>query len=211
MPRSGFFYPSPSSLIFSICRYRVPIRYLAMTNIFLDNTAALRKKVPASKLYLNRFFFILLKQSIYFHMVLSYSAYAIATLAYHLPVMLHCDSRPLCTASWSVCEMQPTLATSISSIAFYIFLTLSHKMTWTCCLSISHMFSISSIACFTCSAVWLFAALVTLPVLLEWTCSTIWVLVFYMPYQMSSIRCSPARQSYYRFYMSQLDCFRCLI
>ena len=35
------------------------------------------------------FFFILLKQSIYFHMALSYSASAITTLAYHL----HCVNR----------------------------------------------------------------------------------------------------------------------
>ena len=53
-----------------------------------------------------------------------------------------------------VCEMQPTLGTSISSIAFYIFLMLSCKMTWMRCLSISHVFSISSVACFTCCAVW---------------------------------------------------------
>ena len=37
MSWSGFFYPSP--LIFSIWQYRVPIRYSALTNIFLDNTA----------------------------------------------------------------------------------------------------------------------------------------------------------------------------
>ena len=93
-PDQVFFYPDTdrSPLIFSICRYWV--RYLVLTNIFLDNTAALRKKVPASKLFLNRFS-PLLKQSLYFHMALSYSAYAIATLAYHLP----CVSRWVCDAA----------------------------------------------------------------------------------------------------------------
>ena len=152
-----FFYPDPvpSPLIFSICRYQVPIQYLALTNILMDNTAALRKKGPASKLFLNMFFFILLKQSIYFHMALSYST-CYFNIGLHLPCVSRwvCDSRPSCTASWSVCETQLTLGTSISSTAFYIFLTLSHKMTWTRCLSISHTFSISSIACFTSSAVW---------------------------------------------------------
>ena len=79
-------------------------------------------------------FSILLKQSLYFHMALSYSAYATATLAYHL----RCVIRWVCDAAlWqqtlvysqlkcgSVTKMQPTLGSSISSIAFYIFLTLS--------------------------------------------------------------------------------------
>ena len=83
----SFFYPNPhpSPLISSKCQYRDPVRYLDSTNIFLDNRAALKKEVPASKLSPNIFFFIVLKQSIYFHMALSYSAYAIATLAYQLP------------------------------------------------------------------------------------------------------------------------------
>ena len=57
-----FFYPdsNPSPLIFN----PDPILILLLTNIFQDNTAALRNKVPA---YLNRFF-MLLKQSQYFHM-----------------------------------------------------------------------------------------------------------------------------------------------
>ena len=102
-----FFLPRSQSESF-ICRYRVPIRYSAWTNIALDNTAALRKKAPASKLFLNSFFFILLKQIIYFYTTLSYSAYAIATLASTFfvsageSVTLHCDSRPSCTASWSM-------------------------------------------------------------------------------------------------------------
>ena len=139
MSQSGFFfYPDPnlSLLIFSKCRYRVPIRYLALTNIFLDNTAALRKKVPTSKLFLNRFL-LFCWNKVYFHMALSYSSY--------VSVTLRCDSRPSYTASWSVCKTQPTLGTSISSNACFIFLTLSHEMT-----SISHAFSISLIACFTC-------------------------------------------------------------
>ena len=76
-------------------------------------------------------------------MALSYSAYAIPTLASTFLVLagesvtLHCDSRPSCTASRSVCEMQLTLGTSILSFAFFIFFTLSHKMTWTRCSSIS--------------------------------------------------------------------------
>ena len=82
-----FFSPwsrSESFLIFCKCRYWVLIWNLASANVFLDKTAAIRKIVPACKLFLNCFF-ILLKQSIYFDMVLSYSAYAIATLAYHPP------------------------------------------------------------------------------------------------------------------------------
>ena len=63
-------------------------------------------------------------------------------------VTLHCDSRPSCTASWSVCETEPTLGTSIKSMFFSLYSL--------CCysLSISRAFSISSVACFTCSAVW---------------------------------------------------------
>ena len=59
-------------------------------------------------------------------MALSYSAYAITTLASTFLVLagesvtLHYDSRPLCTASRSVCETQLTLGTSILSLAFFI-------------------------------------------------------------------------------------------
>ena len=61
----------------------IPIlmQYLALTNIFLDNTAVLKNLHPSCSLIV---LLILLKQSLYFHMALSYSAYAIATLAYHL-------------------------------------------------------------------------------------------------------------------------------
>ena len=149
MSWSGFFSPQsdPSPLIFSICRYWVPIRYSALTNILLDNTAALRKKKYLHSLIV---FFILLEKSIYFHMALSYSAYAIPTLADHLPCVSRwvCDSRPSCTGSWSVWD---------AAHAWYhcfLFLMLSCKMTWTRCLSISHAFSISSVVCFTYSAVW---------------------------------------------------------
>ena len=140
MSQSGVFYPDPdpSPLIFSICWYRVPIRCLALTNIFLDNTAALRNKGPASKLFHNIFFFILLKQSIYFQMALSYSA-------------CYCNiGRPnsLCQQGWSVtadphvqppevCVRCSPCLVPPSSTAFKIFFTLSHKMTWTCGLSIS--------------------------------------------------------------------------
>ena len=155
----GIFYPiiDPSPLIFSKCQYQVPIRYLALTNIFLDSTAAFRKKIPASKLFLNR-----LKQSIYFHMALILHN-AIATLAYHFPCISRwvCDAAPwqqtLATASWSV-EVWKCVHDAARSVPpyhqllFFIFFLLSHKIMW--CLSISHAFSISSIACFTCSAVW---------------------------------------------------------
>ena len=195
-----FFYldPDPSSLISCKCWYRVAIRYLVLTNIFLDNTAALRKKVPASKLFLNRFS-PLLKQSLYFHMALSYSAYAIATLAYHLP----CVSRWVCDAAlWQQtlmcsqlkCVRQLTLGTSISCIAFYKFLTLSREITFLPFESIHEC---------------LFAS-VSLPVLLEWT-RIFWEFVFYKPYKPSSIKCSSAKRPYCRCYMSPLDCFRFLI
>ena len=36
-------------------------------------------------------------------------------------VTLRRDSRPSCTASWSVCETQPTLGASISSIVLFFF------------------------------------------------------------------------------------------
>ena len=76
-----------------------------ITIIFLDNTAALRKKAPTSKLFLNSFFFIiiiLLQQSIYFHMLFL----ILHMLLKHWPttflvlagesVILHCDSRLVC-------------------------------------------------------------------------------------------------------------------
>ena len=90
-------------------------------------------------------------------MALSYYPYAIATLAFLAlageSVMLHCDSRPSFTASQRVCETQPMLGTSISSIVFF-HISLSHKMMCTCLLTISHTFSISLICCFTCYALW---------------------------------------------------------
>ena len=158
MSRSGFFYPhpNPSPLIFSICRYRVPIWYLALTNIYLDNTAALRKKVPAPKLFLNRFFYFVETKSI-----LSYGSFLFCICYSNIVLHLPCVSRWVCDAAlWQqtlvtadeVWETQLTLGT-ISSFAFFIFFTLSHKMTWTHCLSISNAFSTST-ACFTCSAVW---------------------------------------------------------
>ena len=163
MSRSGFFYPNPdlSLSMFSTCRYWVPVRYLTLTNIFTWIIQLhLETKYPYLSCSLVGFLFILLKQSIYFHKALPYSAYAITTLASTFLVLagecvtLHCDSRPSCAASWSVCETQPTLGTSISSTAFYKFLRLTRKKTWTRCSSISHTFSISSIARFICSAVW---------------------------------------------------------
>ena len=154
MSWSGFFYPDPdpSLSIFSICRYRVPMWYLALTNFTWIIQLHLETKYlhPSCSLV---GFFILLKQSIYFHMALPYSAYAIATLAYHIP----CVSRWVCDAVL-VCShlkcVRRTHAWYLHIIAFNKFLTLSHKITWTHCLSISHTFSISSIASFTCSAVW---------------------------------------------------------
>ena len=120
---------------------RVLIQNLALTNIFLDNTAALRKKYlhPScsliflflfcwNKVYTFRWLFLII------HMLLQHWP----TICLALPgesVMLHYDSRPLCTASWSVCKMQPMLGTFISSTALFIFFMLSRKMTWTCCLS----------------------------------------------------------------------------
>ena len=117
-------------------------------NIFLDNIAALR----GFKLFLNRIF-ILLKQSKDFHIALSYSAYATAILAYHLP----CVSKWVCDAAlWQqtheYSQRLATLGTFISSTAIFHILTLSRKMTWRRCLSISHPFRISPIARFTCSA-----------------------------------------------------------
>ena len=149
MSWSGLFSP----LIFSICRYRVPIRYLALTNIFLDNTAALGKNVPASKLFLNRFFLFSWNKlytgsgSFLFCICYCNKLTTFLVLAGE-SVTLHCDSRPSCTASWSVCETEPTLGTSIKSMFFFLYSL--------CCysLSISRAFSISSVACFTCSAVW---------------------------------------------------------
>ena len=100
MSQSGFFSPDQSPLIFIICRYQVAILSLALTNIFLDKTTAFKNEEPAPKLFLNSFF-ILLNQSLYFRMALSYSAYAIPTLSSTFLVLagecvtLHCDSRHL--------------------------------------------------------------------------------------------------------------------
>ena len=156
----------------------------------------LRKKAPASKLFLYRFlFFILLKQLLYFDMALSYSAFV--TLNYHLG----CVSRPSCTASWSVsARCCPRLVPPYHPLLFFIFLS-----SWMHCLSISQAFSISLIAFLTSSAVWdpqnlwyvmpccclknnclsfcqyprMFVALVPFPVLLKWThCITLSDLFF---------------------------------
>ena len=60
----------------------------------------------------------------YFHMALPYSAYAIATLAYHIPCGSRwvCDAADPCVQPAEVCvRTQPTLGTSTSSTTFYIF------------------------------------------------------------------------------------------
>ena len=94
VPIRFFFHPDPSPLLFYICWYQALIRYLALTNIFLDNTAALRKKHlhPSCSLI---GFCILLKQNIYFNMALSYSAcYCDTGLPPYHPLLfsysLHC-------------------------------------------------------------------------------------------------------------------------
>ena len=51
-----FFYPDPSPDIYHL-PIQVTIRHLNLTYIFLDNTAALRKKVSDSKLFLNSLFY----------------------------------------------------------------------------------------------------------------------------------------------------------
>ena len=130
-----FFYPDPDPipLIFSKCWYRAPIRYIALTFIFLHFTLHLETNNlhPSCSLI---GFSILLKPSrwlfLILHMLLQHWPTIFLALAGE-SMTLHCDSRP----SWSVCETQPTLGTSISSIAFFIFLTLSSKMTWMRCFS----------------------------------------------------------------------------
>ena len=109
--RSGFFYPDPdpSPIIFSICRYRVVIRYSAISDIFLDNTAALRKKVPASKLFLNRFFYLvetkyILSRGSFLLCICYWTLASTFLVSAGECVTLHCDSIPSCAASWSVCE-----------------------------------------------------------------------------------------------------------
>ena len=143
-------------------QYWVPIQYSALTNIFLDNTAALRKKVPASKLFLNRFFlFCWNKVHTYYGSFLFCICYCNIGLPPSLlqQVSLWCcvvtaDPRVQPAEVWK-CVQDAAHAWYLHIIiAFFIFLTLSHKMTLTHCLSISHAFSITSIFCFTCSAVW---------------------------------------------------------
>ena len=136
-----FIYPDPSPLIFSECRYWVLIRYLAKTNIFLDNTAALGKKK-----YLHpscSFYFVETKYILSYGSLLFCICYC--NIGYHFPRISRWvwDARPSCTASWSVCETQPTLVTSMSSITFSYSLCCHLKWRGPVCLSISHAFSIS--------------------------------------------------------------------
>ena len=108
-----FFYPEPnlSPSIFCKCRFRGPIQYLALSNIFLDNTATLRHKVPASKLFLHSFLFLFCWNKVYtfiwlfliLHMLLQHWPSIVFVLAGE-SVMLRCDSRASCTTSWSVCR-----------------------------------------------------------------------------------------------------------
>ena len=114
MSWSGFFYPDPdpSLSIFSICRYRVPIRYLVWTNIFLDNTAALKNNVLASKLFLSGFFYFV--ETKY---KLSYGSSLFCLCYYNIGLHLPCVSRWVCDAAlW-----QQTLV--------YKFLTLPREIT----------------------------------------------------------------------------------
>ena len=68
---------------------------------------------------------MLLKQSIYFHMALSYCTLAIQTLASTFLVLagecvtLQCDSRPSCTAA-AVCETQPRLVPPYHPLLLHI-------------------------------------------------------------------------------------------
>ena len=106
------FRSDPSPLIFSICQYWVLIRLLRLlTNVFLDNTAALRTKSTC------KFFFYFVETQY----MLSFGSSLFCTLFQHWP-----------PPGESV--TQPTPGASISSTAFYIFLMLSCKMTR--CLSI---------------------------------------------------------------------------
>ena len=56
---------------------------------------------------------------------------------------LHCDISPSCTTSCSVCAKQPRLGTAMSSIAAFILLALSRRMTCTFSRVISQLFNIS--------------------------------------------------------------------
>ena len=121
-----FSYPDPRPLIFSKYRYQVSIRYSdTLTNIFLDNTAALRKEDLHPSCSLIVFFcwnkvYTFICLFLILHMLLQHWPTTFLVLAGE-SVALHCDSRPSCTASWSVCETQPTLGTSISSTVFFTF------------------------------------------------------------------------------------------
>ena len=146
-----FFLPqsNPSPLIFSVCRDQAPIRYSALTHIFLDNTTAWRKKVYA---FINSVF-------CWNKEILSYSSFlCYSSIGLHLP----CVSRWVCDAAlwqqtlvYSSCSVwdAATLGASISSTAFTYSLCCHVK--WRGCVAcLYHAFSISSTACFTWSAVW---------------------------------------------------------
>ena len=84
---------------------------------------------------------MLVKQSKCFHTTLPYSAYAVQTLASTFLVLagecvtLQCDSRPSLQQLQCVRRSHAWCLHIIH--CFYIILTLSCKMTWTFCLSIS--------------------------------------------------------------------------
>ena len=126
MSRSGFFfYPHPglSSLIFSICRYWVPIRHVALTDIFLDNTAASRKK------YLHSLIVVVCwnKVNIFiwpFLILHNNNTGLPPYLCYQVSLWRGTVTADPRVQPAEVCETQPTLCTSISLIAFFIFIML---------------------------------------------------------------------------------------
>ena len=154
MSQSGFLYSIPIRILSYLISANTESRSNTLTNIFLDNTAALRKKKYLHPSCSLMFFFFFFWNKVYtfiwlfviVHMLLQLWPTTLFALAGET-VTLHCDSRPSSTAS-CMCATQPMLDTSVSSIAFFIFLTLSRKMMWTHCLSLSHAFSISLITCF---------------------------------------------------------------
>ena len=103
-----FSYPDPRPLIFSKYWYQVSIRYSdTLTNIFLDNTAALRKEDLHPSCSLIVFFcwnkvYTFICLFLILHMLLQQWPTTFLVLAGE-SVALHCDSRPSCTASLSVC------------------------------------------------------------------------------------------------------------
>ena len=160
MSRSGdqvffFFTPIPIRVLQNLVNANTESRSDTLTNIFLDNTAALWKKQLHPSCSLIVFYFVETTN------ILSYGSFLFCKCYWNIGLHLPCVSSWVCDAALWKQTLEYSQLKCLRDAAhvwylhiIYCFFLYSLCCMSTHCLSISHVFSISLIACFTCFAVW---------------------------------------------------------